>query len=62
MVQLDEVSKGYGGQTVFREVAWRIGGRERIGLVGPNGAGKTTLCRILAGIEEPDHGRVTRPR
>ncbi len=62
MIQIEEVSKGYGGQTLFRDVSWRIGGRERIGLVGPNGAGKTTLCRILAGIEEPDRGRVTRPR
>jgi ATP-binding cassette subfamily F protein 3 len=62
VIQLEEVSKGYGGQTLFRDVSWRIGERERIGLVGPNGAGKTTLCRILAGIEEPDRGRVTRPR
>jgi ATP-binding cassette subfamily F protein 3 len=62
VIQLEEVSKGYGGQTLFRDVGWRIGSRERIGLVGPNGAGKTTLCRILAGIEEPDHGGVTRPR
>jgi ATP-binding cassette subfamily F protein 3 len=30
--------------------------------VGPNGAGKTTLCRILAGVEEPDAGRVSRTR
>ena len=62
MIQLEEVSKGYGGQTLFRDVGWRIGGGDRIGLVGPNGAGKTTLCRILAGIEEPDRGRMTRPR
>jgi ATP-binding cassette subfamily F protein 3 len=62
MIQLEGVSKGYGGQALFRDVSWRIGGRERIGLVGPNGAGKTTLCRILAGIEEPDGGRVTLPR
>jgi ATP-binding cassette subfamily F protein 3 len=62
LIQLEEISKGYGGQTLFRDVGWRIGDGERIGLVGPNGAGKTTLCRILAGIEEPDRGRVTRPR
>ena len=62
MIQVESVSKGYGGQTVLREVTWRIAERERIGLVGPNGAGKTTICRILAGIEEPDAGRVSRPR
>ncbi|HET7341007.1 MAG TPA: ABC-F family ATP-binding cassette domain-containing protein, partial [Methylomirabilota bacterium] len=62
MIQLENVSKSFGGQQVFRDVTWRIGERERIGLVGPNGAGKTTLCRILAGLEEPDTGQVSRPR
>jgi ATP-binding cassette subfamily F protein 3 len=54
------VSKGYAGQELLRGMSWRIGRGERIGLVGPNGAGKTTLCRILAGVEEPDAGRVHR--
>jgi ATP-binding cassette subfamily F protein 3 len=62
MIQLDDISKGFGGQALFRDVTWRIAERERIGLVGPNGAGKTTLCRILAGLDEPDSGRVSRPR
>ena len=62
MIQLESVSKAYGGQPLFRDVTWRIADRERIGLVGPNGAGKTTLCRILAGLEEPDTGQVSRPR
>jgi ATP-binding cassette subfamily F protein 3 len=60
MIGLDSVSKGYGGQELLRDCTWRIGRGERIGLVGPNGAGKTTLCRILAGVEEPDQGRVHR--
>ena len=58
MIALESVSKGYGGQTLLADCSWRIGRGERIGLVGPNGAGKTTLCRILAGVEEPDEGRV----
>jgi len=60
VISLDAVSKGYGGQELLRGMSWRIGRGERIGLVGPNGAGKTTLCRILAGVEEPDAGRVHR--
>jgi len=57
---LDAVSKGYGGQQLLQDCTWRIGRGERIGLEGPNGAGKTTLCRILAGVEETDAGRVHR--
>jgi len=60
VIALDGVSKAYGGQALLRDCSWRIGRGERIGLVGPNGAGKTTVCRILAGVEEPDAGRVHR--
>jgi ATP-binding cassette subfamily F protein 3 len=62
VISVDEISKSFGGQVLFRGLSWRIAERERIGLVGPNGAGKTTLCRILAGLDEPDAGRVSRPR
>jgi ATP-binding cassette subfamily F protein 3 len=62
VIQLENISKGYGGQDLFRDLTWTIAGGERIGLVGSNGAGKTTLCRILAGAEEPDDGRVSRAR
>jgi len=62
VISVEEISKSYGGQVLFRELSWRIAERERIGLVGPNGAGKTTICRILAGVEEPDAGRVSRGR
>jgi ATP-binding cassette subfamily F protein 3 len=62
MIQIEAVSKAYGGQHILRELSWRIPDGERIGLVGPNGAGKTTLCRLLAGAEEPDAGRISRPR
>jgi ATP-binding cassette subfamily F protein 3 len=62
VIQLESVSKGYGGQPLFKDLSWTITNGERIGLVGPNGAGKTTLCRILAGVEEPDDGRMTGAR
>jgi ATP-binding cassette subfamily F protein 3 len=62
VISVEAIGKSYGGQTLFRDLSWRIAERERIGLVGPNGAGKTTICRILAGVEEPDTGRVSRGR
>jgi ATP-binding cassette, subfamily F, member 3 len=62
VIQLESISKGYGGQALFKDLSWTITSGERIGLVGPNGAGKTTLCRILAGVEEPDDGRMSRAR
>ncbi len=62
VIQLDGVSKAYGDRVLFREVTWQLAGRERIGLVGPNGVGKTTLCRVLAGLDPPDSGRVSRGR
>ena len=58
MISLQNVAKAYGGQVLLRDVSWRIGRGERIGLVGPNGAGKTTLCRMLAGVEDLDAGQV----
>jgi ATP-binding cassette, subfamily F, member 3 len=60
VIALEEVTKGYGGQTVLDGCRWRLGRRVRIGLIGPNGAGKTTLCRIIAGVEEPDSGGIQR--
>jgi len=62
VIAVESIAKSFGGQVLFRDLSWRIATRERIGLVGPNGAGKTTLCRILAGLDEPDAGRVSRPR
>src|SRR3989441_5899993 len=62
MIQVEAISKSYAGQTIFHELSWRIPPRERIGLVGPNGSGKTTLCRLLAGVEDPDDGHISRPR
>src|SRR2546429_7995886 len=62
MIQVEDIQKAYAGQQLFSALSWRIADGERIGLVGPNGAGKTTLCRLLAGLEEPDRGRISRPR
>ena len=57
---LDHVSKSLGSALVLDRVSLVVGARSRIGVVGANGAGKTTLLRVLAGLEEPDGGRVVR--
>jgi ATPase subunit of ABC transporter with duplicated ATPase domains len=54
------VSKSYGAELVLADVDLVVQPRARTGLVGPNGAGKSTLLRLLAGLEEPDAGRIRR--
>jgi len=45
------------GRELVRDLTWRLGPGERVGLVGVNGSGKTTLLRTLAGEREPSRGR-----
>src|SRR5579862_3596714 len=52
------VTKSYGAEVVLEDVSLVVPPRARIGLVGPNGAGKSTLLRLLAGIDDPDSGRI----
>ena len=61
MIQLSSLSKSFGGRVLLDSVSWQIDDGDRVGLSGPNGAGKTTLLKMLAGLEEPDSGLVTKP-
>jgi ATP-binding cassette, subfamily F, member 3 len=56
MIQLSAAGKHYGSKTLFQELNWVIGARERVGLVGGNGTGKSTLLKVLAGMEMLDEG------
>ena len=60
MLQLSSLTKGFGDRTLFKNVTWRLSAGDRVGLCGPNGAGKTTLLRMLAGLDEPDAGTITK--
>jgi ATPase subunit of ABC transporter with duplicated ATPase domains len=57
-ITLVDVTVSHGADEVFSGVSLTVGAGSRIGVVGPNGAGKTTLLRLLAGLEEPERGRV----
>ena len=43
---------------VLRDLNVNIGSGEALAIVGPSGCGKTTLLRVVAGLEQPDHGQV----
>jgi ABC-2 type transport system ATP-binding protein len=55
------LTKRYGERIALREVSFAAAPGELVAVIGPNGAGKTTLLSILAGIQRPDAGEVTRP-
>ena len=60
IVVTKEIAKTYGAQEVFEGVSLQIARGDRIGFVGPNGQGKTTLLKIVAGLEEPSQGTLSR--
>ncbi len=58
-VRVEQVSKRFGAVTALEGVSLDIESGELFFLLGPSGAGKTTLLRCLAGLENPDEGRIT---
>ena len=55
-----EVSKSFGPRVVLDAVSITVPPGSRIGIVAPNGTGKSTLLRLLAGLDIPDRGKVSR--
>src|SRR4051794_24813232 len=60
LVNLKDVAKGYAARTVLSDVTLGVSAGDRVGVVGRNGDGKSTLLKLIAGLEEPDAGAVTR--
>lgn len=64
MIRFDNVSKAYKDKKfikrVFNNLNFTVERGESIGIVGANGAGKSTLMRLIAGVEPPSSGRITR--
>ncbi len=59
MILLSGISISFGGAPLFRNLNWRVGDRDRVGLVGPNGCGKTTLLRLIRQEMGVDSGTIS---
>ncbi len=62
MITVTDVSKGFGGRTLFEDVNVSFAAGHNYGLTGPNGAGKSTFMKLLIGVEPTDSGTVSLPR
>ena len=58
VLEVDDISKSFGGVVAVREVSFHLQEGELLGIIGPNGSGKTTLVNLLTGFVKPDSGKV----
>jgi len=62
MIQLTNLSKSFGGQTLFNDVNFKMQAGQKIGFVGRNGSGKSTLFKMILGEEPYDSGSISIPK
>jgi ATP-binding cassette subfamily F protein uup len=62
ILSIETISKQYSERVLFQDVSFGLNRGDRLGVIGVNGSGKSTLLRIVAGLEEPDSGRVVTAR
>ncbi len=60
LIYSQKIQKSFGAKRLFQGVSFGISESDRVGIIGPNGSGKSTLLKILAGLETPDEGTVTK--
>ena len=60
MISVEHLSIEYSSRPILDDITFLINLRDRVALVGKNGAGKTTLLRLLAGVETPTSGRISK--
>ena len=58
ILEIDSVSKSFGGLQAISNVSLTMEQGDILGLIGPNGAGKTTLFNLISGVYRPDSGRI----
>ena len=60
ILTIDNITKSYGVRKLFDNAGFYLAEGEKVGIIGINGTGKSTLLKIIAGIEEPDEGKVIK--
>jgi zinc transport system ATP-binding protein len=60
LAEAQGVTVHYGARMVLDHVDLSVHEREIVTLIGPNGAGKSTLVKVMLGLQQPNHGKVTR--
>ena len=58
--EFHNVSKSFGDRLLIDNLSFKVPAGAIVGIIGPNGAGKSTLFKLIAGVEQPDSGEVTR--
>jgi branched-chain amino acid transport system ATP-binding protein len=59
MLEIKNLSSGYGKVSVLREVTFHLDQDEMVAIIGPNGAGKSTLLKTISGLVRPKSGEIT---
>jgi ATP-binding cassette subfamily F protein uup len=62
MISIENVAKTYGEKELFHDLSFTITEKDRVGLIGVNGTGKSSLLKIVAGIDLPDSGEITKAK
>ncbi len=62
MIQLSNLSKSFGGQSLFNDVNFKVQAQQKIGFVGRNGSGKSTLFKMILDEEPHDSGSISIPK
>lgn len=60
LMTIENISKSYSVKTLLNNISFGISEGEKIGIIGVNGTGKSTLLKIIAGIKNPETGRITK--